>query len=138
MMVSPSLFAFVKKIEVNFNTQIPTHAALTLSLGHPKQEPEQDVNQAPKSLCQRLDEKIEEDNPGKTEKEKEKAKKLIHEKIKHEMDAQFLDHDAQLQQAYRHKDVNGAWALWSDIVENAFIDCVVGEKWWASERERKK
>ena len=54
------------------------------------------------------------------------------------MDARFLDYDVQLKQAYHLKDVNGAWALWSDIVENSFIDCVVGEEWWVSERERKK
>ena len=54
------------------------------------------------------------------------------------MDDNFDDHDALLKQAYRIGDIDWAWALWPQFAEETMIDCIVGNKWEISERERRK
>ena len=86
-----------------FNTQVPTHAAISLSLGHAVQQLEQDINKAPKSLSDKLEELFEEAAEGKTNKDKAKIRKNIMRKIHHDMDAKFEEHKNWFRDALSEK-----------------------------------
>ena len=123
VIVSGSLFPFVKAFQVHELQEIPVHASLRVRFSFPHLRPKKTVlKKSPCTLAEHflyiLKQLPEMDGSSEIPKHiKQKGREVVHQHIQQ----QFQLQEQQLQDLIKGKNTTSLWTTWSDIVVTGFL-----------------